>query len=254
MKDGRVLRGQILIFEEKDGDLTFQDVYGRKYSITREEYKYFEENQFVKERKSKNDTIVKVRKENQFEFSVGLTYGSYVPTTTFKSDSYYLQNYNNSSYFPISLQLGVGKYFNRKNFLGANLNYALISGGSPTINANLRYQFQYDAYKRNTACYIPVEFGYHSLNYYTSFLVNDTLDLGQNSWTEQLNTNVKISSLNLGIGHGFNFMMKNTRSIALELLIYKYFTMSQKFEALPNGAPEYKVDAIGAKLAVFVNI
>ena len=89
MKDGRVLRGQILIFEEKDGDLTFQDIYGRKYSITREEYKYFEENQFVKERKSKNDTIVKVRKENQFEFSIGLTYGSYVPTTIFKSDDYY---------------------------------------------------------------------------------------------------------------------------------------------------------------------
>ncbi len=254
MKDGRILRGQILIFEEKDGDITFQDIYGRKYSLTREEYSYFEENQIVKERKSKNDTIVKVRKENQFEFSVGLTYGTYVPTTTFKPDTYYLQNLNNSSYFPISLQLGAGKYFNRKNFAGINLNYALISGGSPTFNANLRYQFQYDAYKRNTACYIPVEFGYHSLNYSTSFYVNDTLDLGQNSWTQQLNTELKVSSLNLGIGHGFNFMMKNTHSIALEFLVYKYFTMSQKFEALPSGTPDYNLDAIGAKLAVFVNI
>jgi hypothetical protein len=254
MKDGRILRGQILIFEEKDGDITFQDSYGRKYSITREEYKYFEENQFVQERKSKNDTIVKVRKENQLEFSIGLTYGTYVPTTTFKSDAYYLQNYNNSSYFPVSLHLGAGKYFNRKNFLGVNANYALISGGSPMFNANLRYQFQYDAYKRNTACYIPVEFGFHSLNYYTSFYVSDTLDLGQNSWTQQLNTEVKISSLNLGIGHGFNFMMKNTHSITLEFLVYKYFTMSQKFEALPSGNPDYNVDAIGAKLAVFVNI
>ena len=42
MKDGRILRGQILIFEEKDGDITFQDIYGRKYSITREEYNYFD--------------------------------------------------------------------------------------------------------------------------------------------------------------------------------------------------------------------
>ncbi len=254
MKDGRILRGQILIFEEKDGDITFQDIYGRKYSLTRTEYSYFEENQIVKERKSKNDTIVKVRKENQFEFSVGLTYGSYVPTTTFKSDAYYLQNYNNSSYFPISLQIGAGKYLNRKNFVGVNLNYALISGGSPTFNANLRYQFQYDAYKRNTACYIPVEFGFHSLNYYTSFLVNDSLFIDQNSWTEQLNTEVKISSLDLGVGHGFNFMLKNTHSIALELLVYKYFTMSQKFETLPQGNPNFKLNAVGAKLAVFVNI
>jgi hypothetical protein len=180
MKDGRVLRGQILIFEEKDGDITFQDIYGRKYSITREEYSYFEENQFVKERKSKNDTIVKVRKENQLEFSVGLTYGSYAPTITFEPDAYFLQNLNNSSYFPISLQIGAGKYFNRKNFLGVNLNYTLISGGSPTFNTNLRYQFQYDAYKGNTACYIPVEFGYHSLNYSASFYVSDSIVLSQN--------------------------------------------------------------------------
>lgn len=254
MKDGRVLRGQILIFEEKDGDITFQDIYGRKYSITREEYSYFEENQFVKERKSKNDTIVKVRKENQLEFSVGLTYGSYAPTITFKPDAYFLQNLNNSSYFPISLQIGAGKYFNRKNFLGVNLNYALISGGSPTFNTNLRYQFQYDAYKRNTACYIPVEFGYHSLNYSTSFYVSDSIVLSQNSWTQQLNTNVKISSLNLGIGTGFNFMLKNTHSITLEFLIYKYFTMNQKFETLPQGNPNFNLDAVGAKLAVFVNI
>ncbi len=254
MKDGRVLRGQILIFEEKDGDITFQDIYGRKYSITREEYNYFEENQFVKERKSKNDTIVKVRKENQFEFSIGLSYASYVPTTTFEPDAYYLQNYNNSSYFPISLHLGAGKYFNRKNFLGVNLNYALISGGSPTFNTSLRYQFQYDAYKRNTACYIPVEFGYHSLNYSTSFYVSDSIVLGQNSWTDQLNTNVKISSLNFGVGHGFNFMLNNTRSIALELLVYKYFTMNQKFEARPQGNPNFNLNALGAKLAVFVNI
>lgn len=254
MKDGRILRGQILIFEEKDGDITFQDLYGRKYSLTREEYSYFEENQIIRERKSKNDTIVKVRKENQFEFSVGLTYGTYMPTASFKPDAYYLQNLNNSYYFPISLQLGAGKYFNRKNFVGVNLNYALISGASPTFNANLRYQFQYDAYKRNTACYIPVEFGYHSLNYSTSFYVTDSIAPTQYSWIKQIDTDVKISSLNLGIGHGFNFMMKNTHSIALEFLVYKYFTMSQKFEALLKGAPEYKVDAIGAKLAVFVNI
>lgn len=254
MKDGRILRGQILIFEEKDGDITFQDLYGRKYSLTREEYSFFEENQIIKERKSKNDTIVKVRKENQFEFSVGLTYGSYMPTASFKPDANYLQNLNNSYYFPISLQLGAGKYFNRKNFLGVNLNYALISGASPTFNANLRYQFQYDAYKRNTACYIPVEFGYHSLNYSTSFYVSDSAAPTQYSWIQQLDSDVKISSLNLGIGHGFNFMMKNTHSIALEFLVYKYFTMSQKFEALPKGNPNFNVNAVGAKLAVFVNI
>jgi hypothetical protein len=49
-------------------------------------------------------------------------------------------------------------------------------------------------------------------------------------------------------------MMKNTHSIGLELLIYKYFTMNQKFEALPQGDPNFSLNAVGAKLAVFVNI
>ncbi len=40
MKDGRVLKGEILIFQETDGDITFKDLNGRKYSITREEYRY----------------------------------------------------------------------------------------------------------------------------------------------------------------------------------------------------------------------
>jgi hypothetical protein len=57
-----------------------------------------------------------------------------------------------------------------------------------------------------------------------------------------------------GVGHGFNFMLNNTHSIALELLVYKYFTMNQKFEARPQGNPNFNLNALGAKLAVFVNI
>jgi hypothetical protein len=49
-------------------------------------------------------------------------------------------------------------------------------------------------------------------------------------------------------------MLKNTHSITLEFLIYKYFTMNQKFETLPQGNPNFNLDAVGAKLAVFVNI
>jgi hypothetical protein len=254
MKDGRVLQGQILIFEEKDGDITFQDKYGRKYSITREEYKYFEENQLVKERKSKRDTIVLSRKENEFEFSVGLSFGWYNPSVSFTADQYYLQNTNNNSFYPLNVHLGAGKYFNRKHFTGLNADFSVISIASPVINLNARYSYQYDAYKKNTACYVPVELGFTSLVNSTSFIVNDTLFTSPTTWTTQLDRDIKTSAFSVGIGHGFNFMMKSKHSIALEVLIYKYFILNESFQGQMQGAPEFSTSPIGGKLAFYVNI
>ncbi len=255
MKDGRVLQGQILIFEEKDGDITFQDSYGRKYSITREEYKYFEENQIVKDRKSKRDTVVLDRKENEVEFSVGFSYGWYNPNSSFTADQYYYENLNNNSFYPINLHVGAGKYFNRKHFAGLNAEYSIISSATPVINLNGRYSYQYDAYKKNTALYVPVELGFHSIMNSTSFYVNDTLSTGPNSWTTQLDKDIKTSSINIGIGHGFNFMMKNKHSFALEVLVYKYFILNESFQGtLEGGTPIFSTSPIGGKLAFYVNI
>lgn len=251
MKDGRVLRGEILIFEEKDGDITFLDTYGRKYSITREEYKYFEENQVVKDRRSKKDTLLRERKENEFEFSVGLSYGWYNPSSSFTPDELYLQNFNNNSFHPINLHAGAGKYFNRKHFIGINGEYSIISGASPVINLNGRYAFQYDAYKKNTACYIPVELGYTSLNNFTSFFVADSTTFND---YRQVDYDVKTSAFNVGLGHGFNFMLKNKHSFALEVLLYKYFILSESLQGEQLGTPTFSTSPIGGKLAFYINI
>jgi hypothetical protein len=251
MKDGRVLQGQILIFEEKDGDITFQDNYGRKYSITREEYKYFEENQLVRDRKSKRDTIVLSRKENEFEFSVGLSYGWYNPNSSFTEDLYYLDNFNNGTYYPINLHVGAGKYFNRQHYVGLNAEFSIISGLSPLINLNGRYSYQYDAYKKNTALYVPIELGYTSLTNSTSFFLEDTTSF---MGFEQQNYTIKTSAVNFGIGHGFNFMMKNKHSFAMELLVYKYFILNESFQETMQGTPKFSTSPIGAKLAFYVNI
>lgn len=251
MKDGRVLQGQILLFEEKDGDITFQDSYGRKYSITREEYKYFEENQIIRDRRSMRDTVLLSRKENEIEFSVGLSYGWYNPTASFTEDAYYLENLNNSTYYPINLHIGAGKYFNRKHFLGINAEYSIISGLSPVINVNGRYSYQYDAYKKNTASYIPIEIGYTSLVNSTSFYLKDTASF---MGFEQQNYTIKTSAVNIGIGHGFNFIMKDKRSLALEFLVYKYFILNESFQGVMQGTPTFSTSPIGAKLAFYVNI
>ena len=252
MKDGRVLQGQILLFEEKDGDITFQDTYGRKYSITREEYKYFEENQIVKDRKSKRDTVVLDRKENEFEFSLGLSYGWYNPSASFTADAIYTDNFNNGSFYPINVHLGAGKYFNRKHYAGLNADFSIISTAAPVLTINGRYAYQYDAYKKNTALYVPVELGFMSLMNSTSFFVHDSSTF---MGYRQVDYDVKTSALNIGIGHGFNFMMKNKHSIALEVLVYKYFILNESFQGtLEGGTPTFSTSPIGAKLAFYVNI
>lgn len=251
MKDGRVLQGQIIIFEEKDGDITFQDSYGRKYSITREEYKYFEENQLVKDRKSKRDTVLLDRKENEFEFSLGFSYGWYNPSASFTADANYTDNFNNGSFYPINVHLGAGKYFNRKHYAGLNADFSIISTAAPVLNINGRYAYQYDAYKKNTALYVPVELGFMSLTNSTSFFVHDsTTFMGY----KQVDYDVKTSAVNIGIGHGFNFMMKNKHSLALEFLVYKYFILNESFQGTLQWTPTFSTSPIGAKLAFYVNI
>ena len=70
MKDNSILKGEIIIFEEEDGDITFKDLKGKTYSITRDEYRYFKENVRYYENDDKI-RIIKNRKINEFEVSVG---------------------------------------------------------------------------------------------------------------------------------------------------------------------------------------
>ena len=62
LKTGKVLYGEIIEFNQKDGDLTFRDNYNRNYSLSREMYDYFEEN--VTYNKRIRDTLVRPRKSD----------------------------------------------------------------------------------------------------------------------------------------------------------------------------------------------
>jgi hypothetical protein len=71
---------------------------------------------------------------------------------------------------------------------------------------------------------------------------------------KQVDYDVKTSALNIGIGHGFNFMMKNKHSFALEVLVYKYFILNESFQETMQGTPNFSTSPIGGKLAFYVNI
>lgn len=71
LKTGKVLYGEIIEFDQKDGDLTFKDEYNRKYSLSRQMYDYFEED--VTFQKRMRDTLVRPRKIDEFDFSIGIS-------------------------------------------------------------------------------------------------------------------------------------------------------------------------------------
>lgn len=86
MKDGRVLYGEIINFEMKDGDITFKDRDGKMYSLTRKEYNYFIEDQTYK--KKAKDTIINPRKYNEYEFEVGIAAHYFAYNHSFVKDAY----------------------------------------------------------------------------------------------------------------------------------------------------------------------
>lgn len=222
LKSGKVLFGEIIEFNQKDGDLTFKDQYNRMYSLSREMYDYFEEDKIYQQRVKNVDSLVRPRKIDEFDFHVGLNTLMAGYDQGFVADDYYLQSYSNGMYYytPICLSLGAGKYFHRQHYLGASLDLKAIGDPSMFSQYNANYRFQYDAMKNNVARYIPLTIGFQRQTDLEYFDVSDmTMPPAPTTVTKQFETTV--SSLNLGIGHGFSFIGKDLHYFNLEILIYK---------------------------------
>lgn len=222
LKSGKVLFGEIIEFNQKDGDLTFKDQYNRTYSLSREMYDYFEEDKIYQQRIKNVDSLVRPRKIDEFDFHVGLNTLMAGYDQGFVADDYYLQSYSNGMYYyiPICLSLGAGKYFHRQHYLGASLDLKAIGDPSMFSQYNANYRFQYDAMKNNVARYIPLTIGFQRQTDLEYFDVSDmTMPPAPTTVTKQFETTV--SSLNLGIGHGFSFIGKDLHYFNLEILIYK---------------------------------
>ena len=222
LKSGKVLFGEIIEFNQKDGDLTFKDQYNRMYSLSREMYDYFEEDKVYQKRVKNVDSLVRARKIDEFDFHVGLNtmMAGYDPG--FVADDYYLQSSGNGLFFytPICLNLGMGKYVHRQHYLGASLDLKAIGGPSMFSQYNANYRFQYDAMKNNVARYIPVTVGFQRQTDLEYFYVPD-LTMPPQVTTIEKEFEINVSSLNLGIGHGFSFIGKDLHYFNLEILIYK---------------------------------
>jgi hypothetical protein len=114
----------------------------------------------------------------------------------------------------------MGKYVHRQHYLGASLDLKAIGGPSMFSQYNANYRFQYDAMKNNVARYIPVTVGFQRQTDLEYFYVPD-LTMPPQVTTIEKEFEINVSSLNLGIGHGFSFIGKDLHYFNLEILIYK---------------------------------
>lgn len=224
MKDGRVLYGEILNFEMKDGDITFKDRYGRMYSITREEYRYFIEDKPFKVKQK--DTIVNARKFNETEFEIGISAAYYSYNHTFTKDNYFLQSTWNGSaaLIPVNIHLGFGKYFKRTFYAGIDADLGVVTSAKQAFQIGLTGRYQYDSHKSNVAKYVSLSLAYQTLVADIGYEVADSIDHnGVMEYPGQIQRDIILRGVNFGVGHGFQFQFLNMRSMNLEINLFKQF-------------------------------
>jgi len=254
LKTGKVLYGEIIEFNQKDGDLTFRDSYNRNYSLSREMYDYFEEN--VTFNKRVRDTIVRPRKTNEFSFMVGLSQFAAGTDNGFVPDDYYLWSSSNGYFFdlPICMTVGAGKYLSRQHFIGIKTDMKILSSLDHFYSIGANYQFQYDGMKSNVAKYIPirVNYGIRSSQEWV-----DVQDLTMPPFTNNIQKqfDVNMSSLGIEFGHGFSFIGNNKHSWNLEFCFFKNMVLSQTITPVSLGGalPNFNFSQAGAKLSLSFN-
>ncbi len=249
LKTGKILFGEILEFNQKDGDLTFRDEYNRMYSLSREMYDYFEEDKVYQKRVKNVDSLVRARKIDELDFHVGLNTLMAGFDQGFSADEYYVQSYSNGLYFytPICLSLGAGKYFHRQHYIGASIDLKAIGGPLSFTQYRAHYRFQYDGMKNNVARYIPISIGIQNTSDMEYFDVPD-LTMPPFPTTVRKEFEVNVSSLNLGIGHGFSFIGKDLHYFNLEILLYKGLWAKHTMITNELTLPKLNYQSAGAQL------
>lgn len=252
---GGSMKGEILSFDEETGGLVFKDIYGRKYSLGREEYEYFVEDKAFPVRR-KSDKPLKARKQDGLSFHVGLSTGILNIPINFDEDDYYFNAPDALSETPILLKIGGGKQLNRESFFGATVEVGLSTYSESFFNAGARYTYQYDAANGNVGFYVPFELKFQTMKFETVYTVADTVywSEGFSVWSKDHEVDVQLTSVNLSLGHGFAFMLPNEKSLSLEVALVKHFVLSQEFSNTYFIDPQATYDVIGGRFALLFNL
>ncbi|MFY0642888.1 MAG: hypothetical protein JXR19_00320 [Bacteroidia bacterium] len=254
LTDGRVIKGEIILFDGTDGDLTIVDPAGRKFFLTAQDYEYFVEDQAYRVR-NRDTVIVKERRTEGWQVSVGTSIAMFNWRPNLIEDDYFLNAPDVVNDIPVSLKAGFGQYRGREHYLGAQVEIGLLLESVNYLNAGFRYQHQYDGYKRNLALYVPIDLYFNRWSGYTNYSVNDSNPPAPFPF-ETGDENIKnvVSSLGIGIGQGFAFVLENKKTISLELGIFKNFVLNQSYPEWNAAEPNEDIQIDGFKFALTYNL
>jgi hypothetical protein len=255
--DGRILKGTILSFDEEGGGIVFKDTNGRTYSFSRKQYEFFEEDQLFPIKRKKENIEIKPRKENEWEISLGFSAAYLNIQHDFTPDERYVNGVNSLADIPTCFKIGAGKYFNRQHFIGATGEFALFSQNAKYFNFGARYLYQYDGQKRNVAFYVPIELQFNNMEIESRFQTNDTtfFDDGMGySYPADKDITTSIQSVAFSAGHGFSFIMNNTKSISIEAALVRHFVLSEQHKFLSEAPPKSSFSTTGFRLTLLLNI
>ena len=248
LQNGQILYGKMLALDN-NYVLTFKDQYNRTYILSKEMYEYIEEDRNFTQRVKMVDSLVRPRKINEFDFHVGLNALFAGIDPGFKPDSYYLSSNGNGMFYytPICLSLGIGKYIHRQHYLGGSLDLKAIGGPTAFSQYNLNYRFLYDRNKSNTARYIPITLGFQHLTSEETFQVAD-LSMPPFPINTEKTFETNVSSLYLGVGHGFSFIGKDLHYLNFEILLYKGLLAKHTLISNELTLPSLNYQTAGAQL------
>lgn len=236
MKDGRILKGKIVEFDQGDGDITFRDLVGRTFFLTNKEYDYFKRDVVFEDRKKKRaeklDTLY-LRKGSELGFYIAPSISAHGFSTEITYDDYFIEtnNTSNGNYFytPLSLNAGFGKYVNNNIYVGLDAKIGVLTSIKPYTSFGLEGRYYYDKNKRNIASYINTKIGYQTAGkIQESLSVSDTTFYSETSYSVPgyEKGDFKLSGVNVSIGQGFEFYFADKRSFLLEVSLFKYFVTS----------------------------
>ncbi|MFA7272638.1 MAG: hypothetical protein WC044_02155 [Crocinitomicaceae bacterium] len=247
------LKGKILNHDQSTGLLTFQGRDGKMYSFTSTQYEYFKyDKEFTT--KIKKQKVLNPRKDAGIGFHVGLSGGILNIPTGFQQDENYVGGTTGGGDLPVCIKIGANKYLNKNSSAGLTAEYSLMGSNYTYFNIGARFQYLYNPNK-NSTFYFPAElkFSHYQADYYV-YQYNDTTytDNGK-TWPTDFNAEVTLNAVELNMGQGVSFALKNKRSLSLEFMLLKQFILSQNLKIPVSVAPKTDFNLYGAKLSLFMN-
>lgn len=218
---GGIIKGEIMSFSEEIGTLVIKDTQGRVYTLGKEEYNYYIENQVETEKPPK---VIWPRRTEGNLVNVGFNYAQ------ISGPSYVMSKANSSelngtfSFGTVNVNLGLGKIIEQAHYAGLVTEFSIASLMDHYFNAGLRYSYSFLKENRNSMLYLPFEARYFDLKY------TEEMNHGNG---EVETVSMKMNSVGLTAGIGLSFSRPKGKIVSLEYVLSKHFPSTLMPSELP---------------------